>query len=749
MNMVTRLIKYWRILIIGFAIAVLLTSFWGMPINASAQGSVYYVAPPASGGNDSNPGTEAQPWATIQKAANTLTAGDTVYIKAGTYQEQVIPQNSGSVGNTITYAAYPGHTVTIDGTGMILPSYETGLFVVEDRSYIKVSGLRIINAGPNDNNAGIYVDNSHYVIVENNYTYNTVSSGIGVWDGSNIIIDGNEVRLACNDGEQEDITISGTDIFEVKNNHVHDGGPGTNGGEGITIKGGATNGKVYKNHVHDITSGQRTCLYVDGWGGTIATSNIEVYQNVLHNCGAGISLSSEDGSLVRDVKVYNNIVYGNQSNGLEIGNWGEPGISVRPVQNVTFINNTVYNNGTTGWGGGFFNENPNATNIAIRNNIFSQNVLFQIANESTVPLTVDHNLIDSYREYADEIRGTDYVEGEPLFVNAAGADFHLRETSPAIDNGSSVDVPTDDYEGNSRPQDGDEDGTTAYDIGAYEVSFYVQAPAAEELAAEEPKTEEPETEQAATEEPSVEVSLPVLPVGPVVDDFEGTYEPDQGWEVWIDDQTDTSLAFTLDNEIAHGGSASLRLEFDIAPEGSVDISHSFNPVQDWSNGTGLSIWLHFSEATEGNQGIGVTLFAGDPEVATPFEVWLEISPENTDSSGWILTELPWDRFSRAEWADEGGLAEFDPSRVASLGLTFGAPDDSRFESTVWVDDIRLLGEAPQPIPTETAVVTESTPPPTPVAPAEEGGESGGGCPISLGLILAGLALVRRGARRPE
>ena len=55
--------------------------------------------------------------------------------------------------------------------------------MVEDRSYIKVSGLRIINAGQNDpnstaddNHAGIYVDNSHHLIIENNYIYNAVSS---------------------------------------------------------------------------------------------------------------------------------------------------------------------------------------------------------------------------------------------------------------------------------------------------------------------------------------------------------------------------------------------------------------------------------------------------------------------------------------------------------------------------------------------------------------------------------------------
>jgi hypothetical protein len=457
---------------------VLLALFWGgcatpatRPVAQEAMasnGTDYYVAPT---GNDSNPGTESQPWQTIQKAANTLVAGDTVYIRAGTYEEQVIPANSGSADNYITYAAYPGETVTIDGNSITLPKYETGLFVVEDTNYIKVSGLSIVNAGPNDNNAGIYVDNAHNIVIENNYTYNTVSSGIGVWDGSNIIIDGNEVRLACNDGEQEDITVSGTDTFEIKNNHVHEGGPGTNGGEGITVKGGATNGKIYKNHVHDLTRGERTCIYIDAWG-TTATSNIEIYQNVLHNSGAGISLASEDGGLVRNIKIYNNIVYDNQTNGLEIGDWGKLLIRVRPVESIMFTNNTVYNNGSSGWGGGFYNENPDVKNIVVRNNIFSQNRTSQIANESTVSLTVDHNLIDGTQEYTYAISGTDYVIGDSFFVNASGADFHLQANSPAIDNGSADGAPNDDFDGNSRPQDGDGNSTAIYDIGTYEMPSY-------------------------------------------------------------------------------------------------------------------------------------------------------------------------------------------------------------------------------------------------------------------------------------
>ena len=72
------------------------------PDQVSPQGNTYYVAPASLGGSDSNPGTWDDPWETIQHAADTLVAGDTVYIRAGTYQEQVIAQNAGSAGNYIT-----------------------------------------------------------------------------------------------------------------------------------------------------------------------------------------------------------------------------------------------------------------------------------------------------------------------------------------------------------------------------------------------------------------------------------------------------------------------------------------------------------------------------------------------------------------------------------------------------------------------------------------------------------------------
>ena len=69
-------------------------------------GADYFVF---TDGNDGNPGTEALPWRTIQKAADTIVAGDTVYVKEETYVERVIPQHSGGPGQYVTYRGYPGH----------------------------------------------------------------------------------------------------------------------------------------------------------------------------------------------------------------------------------------------------------------------------------------------------------------------------------------------------------------------------------------------------------------------------------------------------------------------------------------------------------------------------------------------------------------------------------------------------------------------------------------------------------------
>jgi len=54
-------------------------------LSGNAFAAQYYVDINNPSSNDNGPGTQAQPWKTINKAIHTLNAGDTAYISPGSY----------------------------------------------------------------------------------------------------------------------------------------------------------------------------------------------------------------------------------------------------------------------------------------------------------------------------------------------------------------------------------------------------------------------------------------------------------------------------------------------------------------------------------------------------------------------------------------------------------------------------------------------------------------------------------------
>src|SRR4051794_19049095 len=101
----------------SIALAVVFTTLLTTLLTAgSARATDYYVA---TTGSDSNAGTMTAPFATLQKGVNTAVAGDTVYIRGGTYKITT-PATSGAGINftksgtsdtaRIRYWAYPGET---------------------------------------------------------------------------------------------------------------------------------------------------------------------------------------------------------------------------------------------------------------------------------------------------------------------------------------------------------------------------------------------------------------------------------------------------------------------------------------------------------------------------------------------------------------------------------------------------------------------------------------------------------------
>ncbi len=419
--------------------------------------NTYYVA---TYGNDANPGTETQPWASIQKAAGTLIAGDSVFIKSGTYPERVILQHSGAANNYIVFSNYQNDTVIIDGSGISWGGSWNGLFDISDKSYIQVIGLQLNNT----EYAGFWIENSEHIIIRDCKTYNTFSSGAGVWNSAHIAIRNNEVELACNDGEQECITVANSHHCEIYGNTVHHNGQGTNGGEGIDIKQGSHDVNVYKNVVNHLNN--RLGIYADAWD--LHTCNINISQNIIHHCSeSGIAVASEAGGLIENVNIYNNIIYLNKYGGIELGAWSDIGFpGVKPIANIKIINNTCYKNGAydNGWGYGIVIDNPDANNVIVRNNICSENSAQIAIQQIGGGGIVDHNLFYGNNSASGTLYGLDSIIANPLFVDANGYNFHLQNNSPAVDTGSPNDAPEVDFDNNSRPYG------NAYDLGAYELS---------------------------------------------------------------------------------------------------------------------------------------------------------------------------------------------------------------------------------------------------------------------------------------
>ena len=96
----------------------------GMDINTYRKTFTYFVK---TNGNNSNDGLAPDfAFATIGKAASVMNPGDKVYVGAGTYNESVVPANSGVSGAMISYIADTGGDATGDSGAVILDGFIDG-----------------------------------------------------------------------------------------------------------------------------------------------------------------------------------------------------------------------------------------------------------------------------------------------------------------------------------------------------------------------------------------------------------------------------------------------------------------------------------------------------------------------------------------------------------------------------------------------------------------------------------------------
>jgi hypothetical protein len=384
----------------------------------------------STSGSDAADGSELAPWRTLQYAADHVQAGDTVIVRAGNYTGFYMT-GDGTAAERITFSAESGvqitqrNATTPDGINL------------EGADYVTVEGFTV-NGMPR---AGIRSVLNHHVILRNNRMDHNVMWGILTGFSDDILIENN---VASRSQVEHGIYFSNSADRAIIRNNISWG----NNANGIHMNG-------------DVSL-----------GGDGILSDCLVERNVIYGNGAaggsGINCDGVQNSIIR-----NNLIYDTHASGISLyridGGGGSSGNLI--------VNNTVIVAADGRWA---LNIQGGSTGNTVRNNILYTHHSFRgsidISADSLAGFSSDYNVLMSrmttnggnsilslatWQAAGRDLHSIVATPGQ-LFVSAAGFDFHLSDTSPAVDAGTSQFAPGVDLEGRERPAGG------GFDIGAFE-----------------------------------------------------------------------------------------------------------------------------------------------------------------------------------------------------------------------------------------------------------------------------------------
>ena len=137
------------------------------------------------------------------------------------------------------------------------------------------------------------------------------------------------------------------------------------------------------------------------------------------------------------------------------------------------VNNTLVRNKT----GIRINRQVNTINQVFRNNIIVNHEIgldVESGTDANNPVWQNNLVVGNgidYKTISNQTGISGNISSDPLFMDASNNNFRLRRESPAVDAGTNMSAPGQDFERDTRPVDGDGNQVATVDIGADELAF--------------------------------------------------------------------------------------------------------------------------------------------------------------------------------------------------------------------------------------------------------------------------------------
>ena len=378
---------------------------------AAASAVFYYVA---TNGSDSNSGSQASPFLTIQKAIGVASAGDTIIVKDGVYGKSGCGFDQGFAVDLTNKAGIAGSPITIKAEN-------TRRAVLDAEDYCH----SYFNLG----SGAAYINIEDFIIRRGRWG--------AIWSNQNahhIVIKGNEIKESGKRAESSGYGIVGiytgpnSSDIQIDGNLIHDIG--------------RIPGSPYDWHDQ--------ALYIGG------SDNITVANNIFYDFHSGwaIAPAGRDGNPARNIVIANNTFAGNAGGGRD----GQIATGDYGVENLTIRNNIFY-----------LPKTAAIVHCATRYsgpNLWDYNLVYGYGAVLVGGDVCGGGGSGTFSQ------SSNYINIDPLFKNVNNSDFHTQASSPAINAGAAVAQASIDFDRIARPQG------SAYDIGAYEYLSDVVPPVA-------------------------------------------------------------------------------------------------------------------------------------------------------------------------------------------------------------------------------------------------------------------------------